>query len=78
MWTWANELIGDQSLKLHLSRLQGIWMSLTGREEVWKGVLSNSMVSMLLTEGANSVLRNRLIIPRKKLFECLVVEILRA
>lgn len=62
---------------MHLSRLQGIGMSLAGREEVWKDVLSNSTFSMLLTEDANSVLRNRLIIPRNKI-ECLVVELLRA
>lgn len=43
-------------------------MSLTGREEVCRGVLSDSKVSMLLTEDGNSVLRNRLVRPRKKMY----------
>lgn len=43
-------------------------MSLTGRGNVWKGVLSNRVgtVSVLLTESNDSVLRNRLARPRKK------------
>lgn len=43
-------------------------MSLTGRGNAWKGVLSNRVgtVSVLLTESNDSVLRNRLARPRKK------------
>lgn len=43
-------------------------MSLTGRGNVWKGVLSNRVgtVSVLLPESNDSVLRNRLARPRKK------------
>lgn len=73
-WThWRPE-----SLKFHLSRLQDIGNVTFRQEKVWQRVLSNSTVGMLLTKDANSVLRHKLVRPRKSLFECLVIEILRA
>lgn len=55
-------------------------LSLTGRGNAWKGVLSNRVgtVNVLLTESNDSVLRNRLARPRKKLIGVSDYNILRA